>query len=1236
MVWIRWPAPWWLAAGAAAVVGAVFTGAARGRWRAYAAAALISGLAAGFIAHSQLRRLPETWATRRERRETQVSAELRARLDALLTRGEEAVAQAAELGAQPSADTVALFAALEAVRRRAGMSAVAIYDAGARLVAWAGDHRGPMPPAVERGEDRYVFAERPLFSYLYFTAPVRERGGTAVAAALMRASPLGPGAGAPTAFAAEMEALTGERLLISRAERAAGAAVWDLKYRGGTLLSVSLAEAAPAVRSRALRSLWSRVVAGAAGVAFVFLFVGWRRGREGEGWAPALVLLLAVAVLPFGALVGAERLFAPAWFLLPGPVGATLGRLLALAAASWVVLGAARAPRTRDRPWVAALVVGAAFPLLLAVLRQGASVELLAGGTGGWFCYQLTAVMLLGVVALAAVRLGARAGGGKGVGPRRRRALAAGVALAAALGAAMVVVTDGRPAPYGVAALWAIPTLLVARGLGASRRWLDSMFALGSAGTLAVTAALPWALGARTEARMRVAERELRGLGTHVDPYLEFLFHRFEQSVDSLEALGAGDVELLYGAWVGSGLAAEGYSLWLTLWSGSDAVREELPVGVAGARPPIVDDLLAEARRAGRLVVRRYERIPEAHYLAYVPLPDGAVISVAVPPRRWLAAGSPLAPVLGLATGERDPLMLVPAPPGVPERRDVRWVRTERGWQGETWVHYPEGVYHAHYILPRPAVPVLVARGFLLLAANLALLFALWAAGRAAAGGEPAGVSRWRAAAASLTSFRARVTLALFVFFLAPTILFGTLAYRTLAGAAQRVARALAERAVDDGALRYVELGGDLPLLARRVGADLLLYRDGALEAASTRELVELGFYGAWLPARVHRLLASGEVVVETELDTLGGREYVVAYRRMPDGAVLASPAPLVVAATTLRGREVADLLAFAVALGALLSLALALGVGRMLAGPIGSLREAAERVGRGDLGVQLPEERADEFGTLFAEFNRMVQRLQRARAEELRSERILAWGEMARQVAHAVKNPLTPIKLSVQHIRRAFEDGHPDFPGILTRNVDTILREIERLASLARGLTRFAAPAPGAARPLEPVDVRAVVEETLGLYAAGADAVTYASALAVDLPPVCARGDELKEVLVNLLENARAAITEAGTITVEARAHDGEVELAVRDDGAGIAPELLPRIFEPHFSTRSSGSGLGLAIVRRLVESWGGQVSAESGGGRGTVLRLRLKPWAPAASGVPRASGAPGDPGAGDTDVTV
>jgi two-component system nitrogen regulation sensor histidine kinase NtrY len=221
------------------------------------------------------------------------------------------------------------------------------------------------------------------------------------------------------------------------------------------------------------------------------------------------------------------------------------------------------------------------------------------------------------------------------------------------------------------------------------------------------------------------------------------------------------------------------------------------------------------------------------------------------------------------------------------------------------------------------------------------------------------------------------------------------------------------------------------------------------------------------------------------------------------------------------------------------------------------------------------------------------------------RAQRVLAWGEMARQVAHEIKNPLTPIRLGVQHLRRARADARADFDAILDRNVARILAEIDRLDEIARSFSRYGT-APAERLPALPTDVAAVVRDVIELERLGRDEIEW-SASGVDSPVLAlASEDELREVLINLLENARLA--NAHRVEMRVSVDGDHVRVDVDDDGHGIAPEVLPRIFEPHFSTRTSGSGLGLAISRQLLEGWGGTIGIESGARRGAVVQIRLR----------------------------
>jgi len=226
-------------------------------------------------------------------------------------------------------------------------------------------------------------------------------------------------------------------------------------------------------------------------------------------------------------------------------------------------------------------------------------------------------------------------------------------------------------------------------------------------------------------------------------------------------------------------------------------------------------------------------------------------------------------------------------------------------------------------------------------------------------------------------------------------------------------------------------------------------------------------------------------------------------------------------------------------------------------------------------------------------------------------AQRVLAWGEMARQVAHEIKNPLTPIRLGVQHLRRAYRDGRGDFGAILDTNVTRVLEEIDHLDEIARAFSRYGM-APADREPPMPVDVGAAVRDVLALEQLGEGEVTWhfiadANGAGGTTPlRAFAQRDELKEVLLNVLENARNA--NAREVTVRTSCVADRLLIQVHDDGSGVAPEVLGRVFEPHFSTSTSGSGLGLAISRRLIEGWGGSIALHSTPGAGAEVEIVLR----------------------------
>lgn len=218
---------------------------------------------------------------------------------------------------------------------------------------------------------------------------------------------------------------------------------------------------------------------------------------------------------------------------------------------------------------------------------------------------------------------------------------------------------------------------------------------------------------------------------------------------------------------------------------------------------------------------------------------------------------------------------------------------------------------------------------------------------------------------------------------------------------------------------------------------------------------------------------------------------------------------------------------------------------------------------------------------------------------EASRAARVLAWGEMARQVAHEIKNPLTPMRLGLQHLRRVQADRLPNYPQLVDETAERLLAEIERLDRIARSFARYGAP-PERAAPLEPIALRPAADELASLFALSTERPRI-EVLGEATGPVCARREELVQVLLNLLDNARQA--EASRVRLVLNG----CTLRVEDDGRGIPPEQLGRIFEPSFSTNTSGTGLGLAIVRRLVEGWDATIAVESEPGHGAVFIIRF-----------------------------
>lgn len=274
-----------------------------------------------------------------------------------------------------------------------------------------------------------------------------------------------------------------------------------------------------------------------------------------------------------------------------------------------------------------------------------------------------------------------------------------------------------------------------------------------------------------------------------------------------------------------------------------------------------------------------------------------------------------------------------------------------------------------------------------------------------------------------------------------------------------------------------------------------------------------------------------------------------------------------------------------------------------LISRPVAKLRDAAQEMASGNLAVRVESGAGGEIGELVRAFNGMAEQLQEQQAKLVQTERIAAWQEIARHLAHEIKNPLTPIRTSIANLRLSMEKAPQKFPEIFLESSESIQEEVEKLRHLADEFSRFARlPAP----QKRTGKINEIIEKSILLYPE-----TRIEFQAGSIPEFSFDPEQLSEVIHNLLQNAVDALGKDGIIKISTSAHEHQervwVFLDVEDNGQGMAEEVRKQIFTPYFTTKTKGTGLGLAIVHRIISEHGGNIFVESTPGKGTKFEIRL-----------------------------
>jgi signal transduction histidine kinase len=1208
--WMRDPG-WILAAGlvllALVSLVAVWKGGrgTPGRWMRVAGAAVLAGVAAAVVASSwRLGRLHASWPGVREQVVMRSSRELNRDLGAAFDVVRNVADRAAALRVPPGPE---LFRRLEAlVGDQKPARGVVRFDELGRAAAWAGTLRVPL---TATGPELSTVTT-PF--YLWLVARRQADSGTAVAAVLLARASYAPRAG--VALTDRFAERAGVGLHFYQPGGApADSDVFDYVLPrglrpGDTLFAVQPVppeqDAAIADQLALSRRVlfWLVLALLFAGVAGAVRSAAPVAGAVAGSAAAAVFLARA----PLEQAFGPGSLFSAATYYqdVLGPYSASAGTVILTSLV--VALGASALWRLGLKPtWIsrlAALGVTGLAPYLLQDLARGITPP----ADGVSLVLFLTWQVALVLAASALVLLAAALIRGRAAPPHAGRWPFLASALAIALAVAGLFLWEPRGAwPEWYPYLW-LPALLVA---------IRPMPFRGAIATVAVVAGSAAALlewGATTEGRISLATRDLEGLGSAPDPLKVALFDRLVRSIPpSAAPQTAGDLYLL---WRRSDFSAHDYPASLGLWS----VRGEhvLQLDLASLDlPEMLQQTQVRETMEERLpLVRSYLRRPGVYGLATIPLADGRVVTVGVGPQSRLVAPSRVARFLAGSGGEAEPpyrLSVSPVEPGgVPPTAHPTWRRDAWTIRGERVVEMPGGQRHVHAQVDLGGLSPLLQRGLLVLVLDFGVLAVLWVVADLVGGRL---VPNLRATyPRSLHSLRARLTVSLAAFFVVPTVALAVWSYERQGEEFLRSRQLLITRTLRDASSALEDLSLDRALALRQVAenvdAELVLSTDGVLRASSAPALSDLGLVDWLVPPAAFTRLAYGDYLELTLPQETTPQPVVVGYTVLGGTSdMLASPQLLSDEALGTREEDLGVAVMVAAVIGIVAAIVLSGLAARALARPLAQLAQAALAAGTGERPVP-------PRGPMPSELEPVYRSIEQAAADVERgqeAQRVLAWGEMARQVAHEIKNPLTPIRLGIQHLMRLRREKPAELGGVLDGTGQRILAEIDRLDAIARAFSRFALPTTERP-PLEAVDAAEVVREVVGLYRLGETPVRWEVAADAGVL-VRARRDELAEVLVNLFENSR----DAGAKLVEVRATpcggesggppDQVARIEVRDDGRGIPAELVPRVFEPRFSTTTSGSGLGLAIARRLVEGWGGTIAIASQGGAGTTVTLRL-----------------------------
>ncbi len=453
--------------------------------------------------------------------------------------------------------------------------------------------------------------------------------------------------------------------------------------------------------------------------------------------------------------------------------------------------------------------------------------------------------------------------------------------------------------------------------------------------------------------------------------------------------------------------------------------------------------------------------------------------------------------------------------------------------------------------------------------------------------------------------FKTRLFFGLFFVTLTPIII---LAYFTRESEMQRWKNNLSNELKKDLDILSLQLNSklnfnELYTLSQDLNIDFNAYKNFELIYSTQQKLYDIGFFPKTIPAKVFDDLIIEHKNYSFDFEYISDYPYLVGYKKINsvDGDLILS-VPTIYQHEKIQ-REIGQIDTFI--FGAYsLTLLLIFLFGNLffekLTKPISELTEATKKVSSGDLSVKLEQKETGEVGDLIEAFNKMISDLEESRKNLARIEREEAWKEMAKQVAHEIKNPLTPMKLSLQHLQYLYKENRKEFSRIFGKVSTTLIEQIEILTKITNEFSHFARMPE---RKIIKCNLEEILKDVIDLFSA--ETKIEFESVPNEMFFVNADKEELKRVFINIIKNSIQA--NSTKIKVKLYKDANYCFVNIEDNGSGIPSEILEKIFDPNFSTKTEGSGLGLPIVKRILSDINGTIEIKSEVGKGTIVMIAI-----------------------------